>query len=176
MAAAYAAAFRPDATVESVLAAVEQVLASGPARSHSKGAYHDDTLPALRAVLAAVNPQDSYEQFANRTLAAITPFMQDSIEEIPIALAAFRYGGGDFLKTLRASVLYGRDADSIAGMACGLAGALRGVQQIPVELRAASNEANRRDFAHIASDFNRTIAEIMNQDRFRWGMRVAAAR
>jgi ADP-ribosylglycohydrolase len=176
LAAAYSAAFRPDATVESVLHAVEDVLASGPGRAPTKGAYHDDTLPALRAVLAKVNPQNTYEQFANGSLAAILPFTGDAIEEIPIALAAFRYGNGDFLRTLRAAVFYGRDADSIAGMACGLVGALRGVSQIPPELRLASNEANRRDFAQMAGTFQRTVAEVMEKDRARWNQRVAATR
>lgn len=176
LAAAYAAAFQPDATVESVLRAVESVLEFGPGRPSAKGAYHDDTLPALRAVLAKVNPRDTYEQFANGSLAAILPFTRDAIEEIPIALAAFRYGNGDFLRTLRASVFYGRDADSVAGMACGLVGALRGIREIPPELRAASNEANRRDFARMASAFQRTVIEIMEKDRARWNQRVAATR
>ena len=176
LAAAYAAAFEPDATVESVLRAVEQVLAWGPGRVSTKGAYHDDTLAALRAVLAKVNPKDSYEQFANAMLAAILPFNGSAIEEIPVALAVFRYGNGDFLRTLRAAVLYGRDADSIAGMACGLAGALRGVNQIPPELRAASNEANRRDFAQIAARFHTTILEIAEKDRARWNQRAATIR
>jgi ADP-ribosylglycohydrolase len=176
LAAAYAAAFQPDSTVESVLAAVMSVLESGPGRQAGKGAYHDDTLAALRAVLRTVDPTDSYERFANKAWTAIAPFSHDAVEEIPIALAAFRYGNGDFLRTLRASVLYGRDADSIAGMACGLVGATQGLAAIPAELRSASDQANRRDFAGLAADFNRTVMEIMAKDRERWNQRVAATR
>lgn len=176
LAAAYAAAFEADASVESVLRAVEDVLEFGPGRAPAKGAYHDDTLFALRAALSRVNPRDSEEQLANVLLTAVLPFTRDAIEEIPIALAVFRYGGGDFLKTLRAAVLYGRDADSIAGMACGLAGALRGADAIPAELRTASNEANRRDFAEIARTFHHTAMEILDKDRARWNRRLAATK
>ncbi len=176
LAAAYAAAFRPDATVESVLQSVEEVLAWGPGRVSNKSSYHDDTLPALRALLAKVNSKDSEEQFADTMLAAIQPFTGSAIEEIPVALAAFRYGNGDFLRTLRAAVLYGRDADSIAGIACGLVGALRGVNQVPIELRVASNQANRRDFAHIAAQFHTTILEIVEKDRARWNRHIATVR
>ena len=172
IAAAYAAAFQPDATVDSVLRSVEEVLASGPGRAAGKGLYHDDTLPALRALLAKVNARDSAEQFANTALATILPFTRDAIEEIPVALALFRYGNGDFLRTLRAAVLYGRDADSIAGIACGLTGALGGVQQIPAELRAASDEANRRDFTGISAEFHATVLQILARDRTRWNRRA----
>ncbi len=97
-----------------------------------------------------------------------------SIEELPVALAALRYGGGYFMRTLRAGVFYGRDCDSIAGMACGLLGALRGIAVIPEALRRASDAANRRNFAAIASGFAPTARAIFARDAERFAARRRA--
>ncbi|MEX0655173.1 MAG: ADP-ribosylglycohydrolase family protein [Phycisphaeraceae bacterium] len=95
-----------------------------------------------------------------------------SIEELPVALAVLKYGEGDFLKTLRAGVCYGRDCDSIAGMACGLFGALCGPGQLPASLTEALAKTNRRDFGALAERFAQTARSIFVRDRERFARRA----
>lgn len=64
-------------------------------------------------------------------------------------LAVLEYGAGDPLRTITAAVRYGRDCDSIAGMACGLAGALFGCDAIPASLLSSCDEANQRGFGAV---------------------------
>jgi ADP-ribosylglycohydrolase len=104
------------------------------------------------------------------------PFDTSSIEELPVALAVLSYGRGDFVRTLRAAVLYGRDNDSIAGKACGLLGAMHGTGIIPESLRTASNQANKRDFAAQAEEFTGVVRAIQEKDQARWNARTAAIR
>jgi ADP-ribosylglycohydrolase len=91
-----------------------------------------------------------------------------SIEELPVALAALKHGGGDAVKTLKAGVLYGRDCDSIAGMALGLHGALYGVETIPAGLREAVDLANRRSFGELALKFALTVKTVFGKDEARF--------
>ncbi len=94
-----------------------------------------------------------------------------SIEELPVALAALTWGQGDFARTIRAGVFYGRDCDSIASMACGLFGALHGMAALPVELCAKSNQANRRDFSALAADLSLVVAQLLKCDEERLARR-----
>ncbi len=190
LAAAYAVAFRAESPGEAALAEVLET-ACRMAR--------DGTRLAIESCLQAVRPEDDLRSFVERVRAAVTPYDQRaahtpddtplreeglsdvgrpsrlmSIEELPVALAALRYGGGDFRKTLRAGVFYGRDCDSIAGMASGLVGALHGVAVIPSDLRQANDAANRRDFAAIASAFGQTVRGIFARDAERFTARQRA--
>jgi hypothetical protein len=97
-----------------------------------------------------------------------------SIEELPVAVAALVFGAGDFAKTMRAGVFYGRDCDSIAGMACGLFGALHGVEALPAALRTASDKANRRNFAVLATDFAPVVTRVLAADEQRLSRRRSA--
>jgi ADP-ribosylglycohydrolase len=180
LAAAYAEALRPNATIESVLRAVTSLTQGAPAavlEARRKnlpmwGTNRDETHAAIRAALAAADPADDIPTFVAKVRAAFEPYTDGSIEEVPVALAAFQYGQGDWSRTLRAAVLYGRDNDSIAGMAFGLFGALKGVRSIPEELRRASDAANRRDWAATAAGFRTTIEAILAKDRERWQHRL----
>lgn len=185
LAAAYAASFAADATVDGVITAATAVA-------------RDATAGAIKSVLQATNPSDPLDVFIARTREAFLPFdhksshiplelagrMPDAntpsphlaIEEVPIALAALKWSGGDFLRTLKAGVFYGRDCDSIAAMACGLAGALGGVESIPSSLRTASDAANRRDWAAMAANFTDTLRHIFQHDQNRFRAREAAYR
>jgi ADP-ribosylglycohydrolase len=186
MAAAAAEAFAAPATTESVLGAARSIAREGTA--HAIAAAVDAAEPTLdlRAFIAktraAVAPYDQrtghVSDDAPLAMASNTdvgrPSRLASIEELPVALAALRYGNGDYLKTLRASVCYGRDCDSIAGMAGALFGAIHGVAAIPLGLREAADHANRRDFGQIAARFAQTVAAILNADISRFGRRVQA--
>ncbi|MBN1809232.1 MAG: ADP-ribosylglycohydrolase family protein [Planctomycetes bacterium] len=167
LAACYAVALDGSATIESICDCAHSVA-------------RDGTAAALKAVLPAAEPDDTVDAFIEKTRRAFLPFDPTvkrggvapvhepsrslSIEEVPIALAALKYGAGDFLKTLAAAVRYGRDCDSIAGMACGLAGAVFGCETLPAGLRTECDRANQRDFGALASAFTQTVHAIWRKD------------
>jgi ADP-ribosylglycohydrolase len=189
MAAAVARAMTPGATIADVCATAADIA-------------RDGTRKAIVAVLAAVDPSDDLHTFIAKTRAAVAPFDQRtghvsddapllveteasdlgrpsrlmSIEELPIALGALKYGGGDFGKTLKAGVFYGRDCDSIASMAAMLHGALFGISALPTHLCTAVDTANRRDFAAQAREFSGVVTVILAKDEARIASRLAAAR
>lgn len=99
-----------------------------------------------------------------------------SIEELSVAVAALVFGAGDFHQTLRAGVFYGRDCDSIAGMACGLFGGLHGSESLPATLRAAVDRANRRDFAALSAASMPVVSEVLRHDADRLTRRQAVLR
>jgi ADP-ribosylglycohydrolase len=182
MAAAVAAALAPDATIDRVLETALNLA-------------QDGTKKAIAAVLGAVSSQAAREEFITTVRRAIRPFDQryayegpsfsatgvkehigrpsrdSSIEELPVGLAALKYGNGDFSKTLSAAVFYGRDTDSSAGMACALFGAIYGVAALPERLRRQVDEANRRNLTDLAVSFTATIRTIFAKDWERYATR-----
>lgn len=177
-AACFAEALGPSPTVEAVLA-----VATGLAK--------DGTRLALEAVLATVNPADPPAVFADKArrawlpysglpparLAAAEPDTLDrtgtnagrpsrvqSIENLPAALAAFKWSRGDYRRALTAGLIYGRDAESIAAAASGLVAAMKGRGDLSAELCAASEAANRRDFVADAREFAAVASRILEDD------------
>jgi ADP-ribosylglycohydrolase len=154
----------------------------------------DGTKEAIGAVLAATDPADDMPTWIAKARAAFIPYAASlgtcvleeepsmriasthdprlAFEEVPVALGALKYGQGDFLRTLRAAVFYGRDCDSIAGMACGLCGALCGAAGIPASLRKSSCLANRRDWPEVARQFAAVAREIGIKDSQRHDRRT----
>ena len=188
MAAAAAAALARNGTIDSACQAAAELA-------------RDGTAACVRAALAAADPADALADWIPRTRAAVEPFDQrrrhvaddkpllvrgvsdvgrpsrlHAIEETPVALAALKYGAGDWSKTIRAAVFYGRDCDSIAGMACALFGAVFGTAAVPGDLRSAADAANRRDWAALAGSFTRTVEQILDKDLRRFESHSAAVR
>ncbi|MCL6445630.1 MAG: ADP-ribosylglycohydrolase family protein [Alicyclobacillus sp.] len=187
MAAASAAAFGAGSTIEQVV-------------HTAKSMARDGTGKAIRSVLDVVDVNMAREEFIDRVRAAVSPYDQrpdylpddksfsctgiqadvgrpsreSSIEELPVALAVLLYGNGDFMKTLSTAVFYGRDCDSIAGMACSLFGAIHGVEAIPSPLRHGVNEANRRDFSKLAVTLTNTVRIVFEKDKQRFASRLQA--
>ena len=177
MAVACAEAFNPSATIDTIL-------------NTSVSLAKDGTHRAIKAAIEAAAPEDSLDNFIKKTRTALAEYDQrtghcaddaplampefsnlgrpsrlSSIEELPAALAALRYGKGDPVKTLRAGVCYGRDCDSIAGMAMGIFGALYGKEAIPSSLCTDADKANKRDFSKMAVEFLPVIKEILANDQ-----------
>jgi len=177
MAAATAEALSASGTPESVLGASVSLAKDGTKKAIAAVAEAVDRKESLRgfisAVRAAVAPYDPCEGHVadDAPLAAAPgtdvgrPSRVHTIEELPVALAALVYGGGDALRTLRAAVFYGRDCDSIGGMAMALFGALYGAEALPNNLYRRVDEANRRDFTALSVTFCRAIREILEKDR-----------
>lgn len=177
-AAAFAEALGPAPTVEGVLA-VALALAK------------DGTKLALGAVLATVDPSDPPAAFAEKAyrawlpysglprarLAATDPRPGDrdgtnvglpsriqAIQNLPAALAAFKWSRGDYQRALTAGIVYGRDAESIAAQASGLAAAMRGTGVLDPALCAAADKANRREFSTQARELAHVAVRILLRD------------
>jgi ADP-ribosylglycohydrolase len=182
-ASAYAEAFAADSSIESVYETAVKIARDGTRR-------------ALEQAYQAADPALSLKDFCQVVGRAVAPFLQThthlsdsgfeaytglgkvgqpsssaSIEELPAALAALRYGAGDFNRTLAAGVFYGNDCDSIAGIACGLYGALFGADSIPSGLKNESDRVNRRSFSNLAGQLVETAQLIFAKDRARFERR-----
>ncbi|GAA4174635.1 ADP-ribosylglycohydrolase family protein [Gryllotalpicola koreensis] len=174
-AAAVAAAATPGARVDDVIGSALRL-------------SHDGTRAAIHAVVQAVRdlpeaPGDTL--IATRLREAIEPFdtvgpryrepamdarlpsRTKAIEELPIALGLLLAYDADYRSTVLAAVNYGRDADSIAGMAGGLAAALGGPTVVPAEWVSAVAEASRADFDHYSALLADAAADIVEKDRAR---------
>jgi ADP-ribosylglycohydrolase len=189
-AAAYAVAFSRDATIDAILAAARLVAKDG-------------TRLAIDDVLAATDPADSLDQFIEKTRLAVLPYLQLApavfrngrnpetdkklreatnigrpsriavVENVPIALAALKYGQGDYVRTMKAGLFYGRDAESIAAVAISLLTAAKGRGVLPESLKREVDRVNRRDYAALATRFCTTVRTIYDKDRQRLDARRA---
>ena len=90
-----------------------------------------------------------------------------------MALGMVAAAGGRWREAVLGSVNYGRDADSIAGMAGAIAGALEGAEAIPSEWEAQVSEAGRIDLAGLAAELTAVAEEMFARDRDRWAQRAA---
>ena len=154
MAAAVAAALAPGATIDSVVEWTLRLAHDGTRAAISAVAdaarrvdLGGDYVTPLRAAMA---PYDTVgEQYRQPDLGARRPSRLHAIEELPLALGCVLAAKGDYRDAVLAAVNYGRDADSIAGMAGAVAGALGGAEAVPREWTSAVSEASRIDlFEH----------------------------
>lgn len=180
-AAAYAVAFQEKTSIEEVLKACLSVAKDG-------------TKLAIEDVLAVTNISDDLDVFIAKTRKAVLPYLQLSpkvfeksenpetdkklrentniarpsriacIENVPIALAALKYGNGDYPKTLKASIFYGRDAESIAAVSTSLLAAISGKKIVPENLKKQVDEVNRRNYKATSKQFFDTVKHIHEQD------------
>jgi ADP-ribosylglycohydrolase len=188
-AACFAAAFARDAQIGDI---------TKTAAVYAK----DGTAEAVGAVLAEVDPGDSFERFATRTRKAFIPYFglspktlseDDSdtrkiagsnvsspsriaaVENLTAGLAVHAYGQGDFIRTTKAALFYGEDSESIAAFALGLLAARQGKSSLPSMLVAASRQTNRRDYDAVANGFAATVRDVVAKDRVRQSRRQQAA-
>lgn len=151
MAAAVAAAFAPDATVESVLACSTAYLMP------LSGA---EILDRIAMALDLARETADYKAFREAVYARGDEFFCritcDSRETVPLTLALFLLAEGDVERAVTYSANFGRDADTIASMCGAIAGALQGVQGVKpawVERVAQVTDLNQDELA-------RSLAEV----------------
>jgi ADP-ribosylglycohydrolase len=158
-AAAYAVAFQKDSTIKEVI---------DTALAYAK----DGTGMALKDVLAVTNASDDLKTFISKARKAVVPYLQLSpanegkadvvtpklaheqsniarasriavVENFPIALACLQYGNGDYMKTLKASLFYGRDGETIAAVSTSLLASIEGEKIVPEKLKKQVDDVNK---------------------------------
>ena len=155
-----AEAFKPDASVSSVIDAALSVAKDGTADCIAAIADKASTLSDWREAIGPLrdvmreydtSPDDAKTERGNGT-DNWTPSRSHSIEEVPVALGFLVVTGGDFEGTIMGATNYGRDNDSIAGMGGAIAGALHGIDALRPEWVEQINSANRIDLMPLAED------------------------
>jgi len=134
MAAAVAAAFVPNATVTTVLDAATAFLLPTSAKE-----MRDEIASTLELAKRCGTYETFRSAFYERGLREIMP---DPRETVPVTLALFSLADGNPNRAIVMGANFGRDADTIATMVGGLAGALRGAEALrPEWVQKAENGA-----------------------------------
>jgi ADP-ribosylglycohydrolase len=166
MAACVAEAFRPGASVDSILTTALSLAKDGTHQAIRAvvecARQYSDWKTAIEPLRAAMQPYDGAAEHINMRGNGTNnwqPSREHSIEEVPVALAFLVVTGGDFEQSIFGGANYGRDCDSIAGMAGAIAGALHGAAAIRPAWKAQIDSANRVDLAALALP----LAELTNK-------------
>jgi ADP-ribosylglycohydrolase len=173
MAACVADAFRPTATVDSVVGTALDLAKEGTQRAIEAVARearkYDDWREAIGPLRDAIRPFDGSAEDGVRDRGNKTddwaPSRLRSIEEVPIALGFLIVANGDFEQSIFGAANYGRDNDSIAGMAGGIAGALHGHGAIRPEWIAQVNTANKVDLDPLVRDLARLAVTLQQEQQ-----------
>jgi ADP-ribosylglycohydrolase len=144
--AAIASAMLPDATVDSVIGTVFQVLNEMKKAATHKSWNPDHIQREIERGLEIVNKTNDYEkartEFYTHYNGIGTMYaMSTAAETVTKALAMFVLSGGDARTAVLYGVNLGRDTDCMAAMGGGLAGALSGIGAVPDEWVQQVDEA-----------------------------------
>lgn len=149
LAAAVAEAFKPRATVESVIAA-------GTAYLHPISAR--EIVGRVEQVLALARQSSDYSTFRERFYEQfLCTTIADSRETFPATLALFALSQGVPDVAIRMAANFGRDADTIATMVGSLAGALGGIMDLRADWVAKVEANPEADYRPVS----RQLAEIV---------------
>lgn len=158
MSVAIATALTPDATFEDV---VENVLKYAWSLGHHAGEFRGRLERLLEIANRCERPFDLYEPFYHEFLVTFPPW--DSVftlEMVPCALAICAIAGEDTKQAIIGATNIGRDADTIAGIAGELAGALYGIDALPASWVNRVLELNPNpDMEQMAKDLTKLISE-----------------
>jgi ADP-ribosylglycohydrolase len=153
VAAAVAAALSPNATLRDVLNAGLR----GAEVGHEIGVQHLGASVARRIEFAVSLARDN-EGDDSRRLQAIYDLVGTSLaasESVPAAFGVLALADGDPLRAARLAFELSGDADTVAAIACAIAGAFKGVDAIPAAMRATLDGANPNfDFEALARDLH----------------------
>ena len=159
MAACTAEAFSPNATVDSIIAAALSLAKEGTQQAIaavvSAAREYSDWKAAIAPLREAIKPYDGAAEMPKMRGQGGNhwqPSREHSIEELPIALGFLVVADGDYEGSIFGGANYGRDNDSIAGMAGSIAGALHGARAIRSNWIKQIDQANRIDLKPLALD------------------------
>ena len=172
MAAAHAQALASDATVDSVIAAAQS--------------YSPTLAPHVDKALELVKDCRDTDEFTERYYEGYLDFPNhefwmggdnappdwsfgaDPLEVCTEALAFFKMADGDPKDAIIGGINFGRDCDTIAGIAGALSGALRGPDAIPADWIGAILEANPTpDIKHYSEQLYECLTANMAAHRKR---------
>ena len=189
MAAAVAAAFVPDASIDSIVDTVIGLAKDGTRAAivdiaaiarqlRGTGAEYAAVCETFHAAIArySVMGDDVNHRPENvgRLSDAYRPSRLQAIEELPLALGFCLLNDGNFRLSIEDGINSGRDTDSIGVMAGAILGALHGESVIAAEDVAQIDAANRMDLMASADAFTRTVSDILAADRSAAAARDAA--
>ena len=170
LATAVAEAFRPDASVDSIIDVVLSLAKEGTRNAIEAvvecARGYDDWADAIGPLRDTIRPWDgAAEDRSERGKGdnASHPSREHSIEETPIALAFLVVAGGDFAGSICGSTNYGRDNDTIAGMAGAIAGALHGASAIRQDWIEKVRSANDIDLDPMAGELTALICKLQQE-------------
>ena len=168
VAAAVAAAFQPQATVDSVLQAataylypkgqikrrIEQALdlarKTGEYRAFRQVFYEQMLLPyPQNAMVARTPPPEGFFDTA------------EPRETVPTALALFLLAEGRWRPAVEYAANFGRDADTIGAIAGAIAGAFEGANAIPAEWISLINRMNPTNQYELADQMEQAVRQNM---------------
>ena len=159
MAACAAEAFSPNATVDSIIEAALSLAKEGTQQAIaavvSAAREYSDWKAAIAPLREAIKPYDGAAEMPTMRGQGGNhwrPSREHSIEELPIALGFLVVADGDYEGSIFGGANYGRDNDSIAGMAGAIAGALHGARAIRPNWIEQIDQANRIDLKPLALD------------------------
>lgn len=129
MSVAIATALTPGATMESV---IENVLEYAWALGYHESEFKGRLVHLLEIARSCDTPFDLYQPFYNEFLVTFPPWEAVwTMEMVPAAIAICLIAGEDTKEAIIGATNLGRDADTIAGIAGELAGALYGIDALP---------------------------------------------
>jgi len=160
MAAAVAEAFRPEASVDSVLdAALEAILPQSGTEMRAR----------IDRALSLARETHDYRAFRQAVYADPERFFCritcDSRETIPLTLALLLLGEGDLERCVCYAANLGRDADTIATMAGAVAGALHGTPGIRADWVDKAHRVSSWDQRELARRLCQTAMHKHQQER-----------
>ena len=163
VAAAVAEAFRPSATVGTVIEAALR-------HTHTEAPFGRQLNVRIRKALElAEQCEDVYEfraPYYEKFLNSVNAF--SPLETVPAALSFLLIGDGDPRTAIIGAANLGRDCDSSACIAGEIAGALNGVDALPAEWIAQINRANPEPpLAAVARDVTNTLLKMRDEEKAR---------
>jgi ADP-ribosylglycohydrolase len=159
MAAAVAEAFKPSATVDSVIgSAVDSII---PMSGR-------EILDLIKGVLSIARSKGDFKKFREEMYKQkdkyFRPIIADSRETIPLTIAILYLSGGDLEKCVTYGANFGRDADTIASMAGAIAGAFCGVDKIKKEWVEKVNKFSSLNQEGLATRLATTALKKMEKE------------
>jgi ADP-ribosylglycohydrolase len=189
MAAAVAAAFVPDTSIEGIVNTVIALAKDGTRAAiadiaetarelRRSGADHAAVCDAFHASIARYSVMgddlNHMPEKIGRVSDAYRPSRLQAIEELPLVLGFCLLNDGDFRVSIEDGINSGRDTDSIGVMAGAILGALHGESVIDAVDRDQLDAANRLDLTGAADAFTRIASDILAADRAATARRDAA--
>jgi hypothetical protein len=158
MAVAIATALTPGATMDDV---IQNVLDYAWVLGHHAGEFIGRLDQLLEIARKCETPFDLYEPFYNEFLVTFPPWEAVwTMEMVPAALAICAIAGEDTKQAIIGAANLGRDADTIAGIAGELAGALYGIDALPAPwVKKVLTLNPKPDLEKMANDLTILISE-----------------